>query len=100
MQKIRLSSRELLIIIPEMKHLFMHLKGKCLEYNMILKCLDQDRHCDKKGKLKTSLVIQKELVITPSKFKRNLDRIYYDMLDSISIETKKFVVGKIDCFLL
>ncbi|MFC2132272.1 hypothetical protein ACFLRG_00590 [Bacteroidota bacterium] len=100
MEKIRLSARELLITIPEMKHLFKYLEEKSIEYNKILHFLNEVKHRDRKGNLKTSLVIQRELGITPNKFKKNLDQIYYDLLDTISIEDEKFVVGSIDCYLL
>ena len=100
MNKIKLSTKDLLITIPDMSSLFKYLNSEISEYNDLINYLRRKKHINKKEGLKTASEIQKDLKIKSSVFKKNLDQIYYDMLKILSRGKKKLPTENIECVLL
>jgi hypothetical protein len=88
--KKKYSTRVLLLTIPLMKHLFTYLPDRGENYKLILDYLVINDFSKEDINLKPTNEIHRELKMTPSVFKKNLDQIYQDQLNLLFCSENKY----------
>ena len=85
------STRELLLSIPVMKHIFDDLPKRNEIYLSILDYLIQNDFTQEEVPLKSAKEVHKDLGLSSGKFKKNLDQIYDDIIELLSDEGYKYL---------
>lgn len=91
MKKKNLSTRELLLTIPEMKHYFGDLPRRNSIYLRILDYITNNDFSLDDVPLKKAKEVINDLGISPHNFKHNIDQIYNDILDLLIYDGYKYL---------